>query len=155
VAVAELNQERLDLARVEVHASLRGTVSKTPKLGQYITAGNSAMVLVVNGNLWVEANLPETDIACVQPGQTVSIHIDTYPDMAWKGVVESLSPATGAEFSVIPAQNATGNWVKIRQRIPVRITLATPPGTPQLRAGLSAVVEIDTGHRPRLLGFSL
>lgn len=153
-AQAELDQARLDLARVEVRASLPGTVSKLPKPGQYITAGSMAMALVVNNDLWVEANFTEKDLTFVHPGQPVVIHIDTYPDATWQGVVDSLSPATGAEFSVIPAQNATGNWVKIAQRVPVRIKLKTAQGTPQLRAGFSALVEIDTGHRRRLLGWS-
>ncbi|MFH1869343.1 MAG: HlyD family secretion protein [Pseudomonadota bacterium] len=154
-ALAELEQAKLDLARVEVRASLPGTVSKPPKPGQYVTTGSMAMALVVSGNLWVEANFPETDLTYVRPGQPVTIHIDTYPDAAWKGEVDSLSPATGAEFSVIPAQNATGNWVKIAQRVPVRIKLEVAQGMPQLRAGLSTIVEIDTGHRRRILGVSL
>lgn len=154
-AMAELQQARLDLARIEVRASLPAIVSKPPKPGQFVTAGSIAMALVVSGNLWIEANFTETDLTHVRPGQPVVVHIDTYPDAAWKGVVDSLSPATGAEFSVIPAQNATGNWVKIAQRVPVRITLDAAPGTPQLRAGLSAIVEIETGHRRRLLGLTL
>ena len=153
-ALAELEQARLDLARVEVRAPLPGTVSKPPKPGQYVTAGTTAMALVASGNLWIEANFPETDLTYVRPGEPVAIRIDTFPDQTWKGQVESLSPATGAEFSVIPAQNATGNWVKIVQRVPVRIRLEDTPGSPQLRAGLSAIVEIDTGHRRRLAGFS-
>ncbi|MDO8774000.1 MAG: HlyD family secretion protein [Burkholderiaceae bacterium] len=153
-AQAELDQAKLDLARVDVRASLPGTVSKLPKPGQYITAGTMAMALVVNSKLWVEANFTETDLTFVHPGQSVAIHIDTYPDATWRGVVESLSPATGAEFSVIPAQNATGNWVKIAQRVPVRIQLTSAQDAPQLRAGFSALVEIDTGHRRRLLGWS-
>lgn len=153
-AQAELDQARLDLARVEVRASLPGTVSKLPKPGQYLTAGTMATALVVNNNLWIEANLTEKDLAFVHPGQPVAIHIDTYPDAIWQGVVDSLSPATGAEFSVIPAQNATGNWVKIAQRVSVRIKLKTAQDTSQLRAGLSALVEIDTGHRRSLLGWS-
>lgn len=155
VALAELEQARLDQAHGVVRASLPGTVSKPPKVGQYVAAGSTAMALVVSGNLWIEANFPETDLTYVRPGQPVSVRVDTYPDAAWKGVVESLSPATGAEFSVIPAQNATGNWVKIAQRVPLRIKLDAAPGLPQLRTGLSAVVEIDTGHRRRLLGLSL
>ncbi len=110
-----------------------------------------AMALVVSGHLWIEANFTETDLTYVLPGQPVKIHIDTYPDAAWNGgTVESLSPATGAEFSVIPAQNATGNWVKIAQRVPVRIKLDTAnagQAQTRLRAGLSTLVEIDTGHR--------
>jgi membrane fusion protein (multidrug efflux system) len=153
-AKAELDQARLDLARVEVRASLPGIVSRLPKTGQYITAGDTAMALVVSGNVWIEANFTETDLTYVHPGQPVAITIDTYPDTAWKGVVDSLSPATGAEFSVIPAQNATGNWVKIAQRVAVRIKLDAAPSMPQLRTGLSANVEIDTGHRRQFLGLS-
>ncbi len=155
VALAELEQARLDLARAEVRAPLPGIVSKPPKPGQYVAAGSMALALVVSGNLWAEANFTETDLTYVHPGQPVTIRVDTYPEAAWKGVVESLSPATGAEFSVIPAQNATGNWVKIAQRVPVRIKIEAAPTMPQLRAGLSTIVEIDTGHRRRVLGFSL
>jgi membrane fusion protein (multidrug efflux system) len=151
-AAAELAQAKLDLERVQVRASLPGTVSKPPKPGQYAAAGSIAMALVVSGNLWVEANFTETDLTYVHPGQRVTVSVDTYPHVKWSGVVESLSPATGAEFSVIPPQNATGNWVKIAQRVPLRIALDAKPDMPQLRAGLSATVEIDTGHRRRLLG---
>jgi len=153
-ALAELEQAKLDLARTEVRASLPGTVSKPPKPGQYVSVGSTAMALVVTGNLWIEANFTETDLTYVHPGQAVVVGVDTFPDSVWKGVVDSLSPATGAEFSVIPAQNATGNWVKIAQRVPVRIKLNDESGKPALRAGLSAVVEIDTGHRRRVLGYS-
>ena len=154
-AEAELDQAKLDLARVEVRASLPGTVGKLPKPGQYVTAGTVVTALVANNNLWIEANFPETDLTYVQPGQPVSIRIDTYPGKAWHGVVDSLSPATGSEFSVIPAQNATGNWVKIAQRVPVRIRLENRTDALQLRAGLSTEVEIDTGHRRHLMGLSL
>ncbi len=153
-AEAELEQAKLDLAHVEVHAPLPGTVGKLPKPGQYVEAGTVVTTLVASSNPWVEANFPETDLTWVRPGQPVSIHVDTYPSVSWHGVVESLSPATGSEFSVIPAQNATGNWVKITQRVPVRIRLENPADAPPLRAGLSTEVEIDTGHRRRLLGLS-
>ncbi len=154
-AQAELAQAELDLRHTEVRAALPGTVSKPPKPGQYLAPGATTMALVVSGKLWVEANFTETDLTYVHPGQNVVIHVDTFPDAHWKGVVESLSPATGAEFSVIPAQNASGNWVKIAQRVPIHIALAADNGQPPLRAGLSAVVEIDTGHRRHLLGVSL
>jgi len=153
-AKAELDQAKLDLAHVEVHASLQGTVGKLPKPGQYVTAGSVVTTLVASSNLWIEANFPETDLTHVHPGQSVSIRVDTYPSLTWHGVVDSLSPATGSEFSVIPAQNATGNWVKIAQRVPVRIRLEPRSDAPQLQAGLSTEVEIDTGHRRRLLGLS-
>ncbi len=154
-AFAELGKAKLDLAHTEVRASLPGNVSKPPRLGQYVTAGAMVMALIVTGNLWIEASYTETDLTYVHPGQPAVVRIDTYPGVIWNGSVESLSPATTAEFSVIPAQNATGNWVKITQRVPVRIKLDAEPNSPQLRAGLSAVVEIDTGHRRRLFGFAL
>lgn len=154
-AMAEMAQARLNLAHAEVRTPTAGTVSRPPKPGQYLSAGTTAMALVAGGNLWIEANFPETDLTHVQVGQLVNIRIDTYPDHRWQGVVDSLSPATGAEFSVIPAQNATGNWVKIAQRVMVRIRLEPAPDAPQLRAGLSAGVEIDTRQRRQLLGFSL
>jgi membrane fusion protein (multidrug efflux system) len=154
-AAAELAQAKLDLQRTEVRAPLAGTVSKPPKPGQYASAGTTAMALVASGEVWVEANFTETDLTHVRPGQAVEVRVDTYPDAVWTGVVESLSPATGAEFAVIPPQNATGNWVKITQRLPLRIRLDVKPGQPQLRAGLSATVDIDTGHRRRILGVAL
>ena len=152
-AQAELDQARLDLSNAEVRASMSGRVSKPPKVGQFITLGSTAMVLVAD-EVWIEANFNEADLTYVHPGQPVKISIDTYPDSKLHGVVESLSPATGAEFSLIPAQNATGNWVKIAQRIPVRIRLDAT-ALPDLRAGLSSWVEIDTGHKRRFLGIAL
>jgi len=154
-ALAEVEQARLDLARVIVHAPVAGTVGKPPKRGQYLNAGATALALVVSGDPWIEANFPEADLTYVHPGQPVVIHIDTYPGITWRGIVDSLSPATGAEFSVLPAQNATGNWVKIAQRVPIRIKLDPGVRHSQLRAGLSATVDIDTGHQRRLFGFAL
>lgn len=154
-AQAELDEAKLNLRRTTVLASLPGIVSNLPKPGQYLHAGSIAASLVGSENPWVEANFPETDLTYVRPGQDVEVHIDVYPDVVWHGVVESLSPATGSEFSVIPAQNATGNWVKIVQRVPVRIRLQPEEGSPALLAGLSSLVEVDTGHRRSLLGWSL
>jgi membrane fusion protein (multidrug efflux system) len=154
-AQAELDQNKLDLSRMEVHAAMDGTVNKPPKLGQFVPAGSMVMALVVNGNVWIEANLTETDLTYVRAGQPVKIHIDTYPDVVWQGEVESLSGATGAEFALIPAQNASGNWIKVAQRVAVKIKIKPHPQAPELRTGLSTQVEIDTGHRRSLLGFSL
>ena len=153
-ALAELEQAKLDLANTEVRASMSGTVSKPPRIGQFMTTGSTAMLLVAN-DVWIEANFTEADLTYVHPRQAVHIGIDSYPDVKWKGVVESLAPATGAEFSVIPAQNATGNWVKIAQRVSVRIQLEVSAAMPALRTGLSSWVEIDTGHKRRLLGITL
>jgi membrane fusion protein (multidrug efflux system) len=103
----------------------------------------------------VEANFIETDLTHVRVGQTVKVHVDTYPDVAWEGEVQSISPATGAEFSVIPAQNATGNWVKIAQRVPVRISIKPNNKAPALQAGLSTGIAIDTGYKRSLFGLSI
>ncbi|WP_421272874.1 efflux RND transporter periplasmic adaptor subunit [Aeromonas taiwanensis] len=153
-AAAGLAKARLDLARTTVYAPANGVASQLPKPGQYMIAGMTAMMLVETDTPWVEANFTETELTNVQPGQRVDISVDTYPDAHWTGVVESLSPATGSEFSVIPAQNATGNWVKIAQRVAVRIKLDTGADLPTLRAGLSAIAEIDTGHQRSLPGWS-
>jgi membrane fusion protein (multidrug efflux system) len=108
--------------------------------------------VVAERNLWVEANFNEGDLTYVRIGQPVRIRVDTFPGREWQGRVESLSPASGAEFAILPPQNATGNWVKIVQRVPVRIRFAEASEDTPLRAGLSAWVEIDTGHRRELPG---
>lgn len=153
-AAAVLAKAKLDLARTTIYAPANGIASQLPKPGQYMLVGMTAMMLVETDSPWVEANFTETELTHVQPGQRVDISVDTYPDAHWTGVVESLSPATGSEFSVIPAQNATGNWVKIAQRVAVRIRLQEGTDQPLLRAGLSAIAEIDTGHKRSLLGWS-
>lgn len=153
-AAAELAKAKLDLARTTIYAPANGIASQLPKPGQYSLVGMTAMMLVETDTPWVEANFTETELTHVQPGQKVDISVDTYPDAHWTGVVESLSPATGSEFSVIPAQNATGNWVKIAQRVAVRIKLDSGADQPTLRAGLSATAEIDTGHQRTLPGLS-
>lgn len=135
----------LDLAHTAIRAPFAGVAANTPNPGYYARAGVTAMSLVSNHDLWVEANFKETDLTYVLPGQPVALHVDTYPDYKWRGRVKSIAPASGAEFSIIPAQNATGNWVKVVQRIPVRITVLPEEGTPTLRAGMSVEVEIDTG----------
>lgn len=153
-ALAELEQARLDLARTQVRASIDGTVSHLPKPGQFVEAGATVAALVADAHPWIEANFPEKDLTWVHPGQPVEVRIDTWPDRVWTGVVESLSPATGAEFSILPPQNASGNWVKVAQRVPLRVRLDGQRDAPRLRAGLSATVRIDTGHRRTLFGYS-
>ena len=149
-AQAELMQARLDLSRIEVRAPVAGTVSRPPKPGQFVAAGATALALVADGGLWVEANFTETELGAIRGGQAATIRVDTYPDLAWRGVVDSLSPATGAEFALIPPQNASGNWIKVTQRVPVRIRIDPPDGAPPLRAGLSARVTVETGRRRTL-----
>jgi membrane fusion protein, multidrug efflux system len=152
-AKAARDQAALDLQHAVVRAPFAGVASQKPDLGDYVTAGTPVMSIVADQGVWVEANFKETDLTHVRPGQAASVTIDTYPDRAWPATVESISQATGAQFSVLPAQNASGNWVKVVQRIPVRIALRTDPGDPPLRAGMSVVAEIDTGHRRELPGF--
>jgi len=143
-AQADLTQAQISLDRTELHAPFDGIATNVPKLGQHLNAGGPAMSIVADKDIWIEANFNETDMTRVQEGQSVNIRIDTYPKNRWQGKVDSLSPATGAEFSILPPQNASGNWVKVIQRIPVRIRIEQKPGDPVLRAGMSARVEIDT-----------
>jgi len=154
-AAAELQQAQLDLAHTKVYAAQNGIVTRPPELGEYINVGAITMKLVATDHLWIEANFVETDLTHVHAGQKVEVLVDTYPDAKWEGEVQSLSPATGAEFSVIPAQNATGNWVKIAQRVPVNISVKAKANAPQLQAGLSTQIEIDTGYKRKFLGFSI
>jgi membrane fusion protein, multidrug efflux system len=149
-AQAELMQAKLDLSRVEVRAPVAGTVSRPPKPGQYVAAGATALALVADGSLWIEANFTETELGAIRGGQPARIRVDTYPGLEWRGTVDSLSPATGAEFAVIPPQNASGNWIKVTQRVPVRIRIEPLEGAPPLRAGLSAHVAVETGRRRTL-----
>ena len=137
----------LDLANTQVRAPFAGIASKVPMVGQYVAPGSAAMSVVSNSAVWIEANYKETDLTYVEVGQPVSVHVDTYPGRDWHGQVESIGQATGAEFSVLPAQNASGNWVKVTQRIPVRIRLERSDDDPVLRAGMSTEVEIDIGTR--------
>jgi membrane fusion protein (multidrug efflux system) len=136
----------LDVERTVVRAPFDGIASNVPTLRAYVQPGAPVMTVVADHGMWIEANYKETDLTYVVAGQAVDVRLDTYPDRHWRGRVESISQATGAEFSVIPSQNATGNWVKVTQRIPVRIAIETRGDDPALRAGMSAIVEIDTGH---------
>lgn len=147
-ARAARDRAALDLRHTEVKAPFDGTVSQVPQIGQFVAAGAPVLSLISGRNIWIEANFKETDLTNVHPQQPATVTIDTYPGTTWNARVQSLSPATGAVFSVLPAQNATGNWVKVVQRIAVRLTLAPKKDAPPLRAGMSAVVTIDTGiHR--------
>ncbi len=152
-AASRRDQAALDLARTEVKAPLAGVAAKTPELGAYIRAGMPAMSLIGTARLWIEANLKETDLAHVRTGQRVRIVVDTFGNREWVGRVESIAQATGSEFSVLPAQNATGNWVKVVQRVPLRIAIDGGAGDPALRSGMSVIVEIETGQSRELPQF--
>ncbi len=142
-ARAAIDKARLDLAHTEVRAPFDGIVSNSDRLqvGQAVAPGVGVLSLVHGRDAWVEANFKEKDLARMVPGQQVSIKIDAYPD-AFAGHVESIGAGTGSQFSVIPAQNANGNWVKVTQRVPVRIAFDGTPKRPMI-AGLSAKVTVD------------
>jgi len=143
-AQADLDLANIDLLHTRVLAPFDGFVSHISKLGQHLYPGSPIMSLVSGSDVWIEANFKETDLPNLHVDQAVDIAIDAYPDRYWTGRVESLSAATGAEFSLLPPQNATGNWIKVVQRVPIRIKLETKADDPVLRAGMSAYVEIDT-----------
>lgn len=153
-ALAQLDKAKLDLARTRVTAPMAGVITnKSINVGDLVSPGRPVLSLVQGDTLWVEANLKETELTHVRVGQPVTVTFDAYPGEEYQGTVASIAPATGAEFALLPPQNASGNWVKIVQRIPVRIHVTVQPGQPPLRAGLSAEVGIDTGkrHLQRLL----
>ena len=118
--------------------------------GEQLRAAVPLFALVSDRRPWVDANLKETTLAHVSIGQRVEVVLDLYPGLVWQGEVESISPATGAEFAILPPQNASGNWVKVVQRLPVRIRLLPRPDEPPLRAGITATVSIDTGRQREL-----
>jgi len=148
-ALAELERARLDVEHTLIRAPQAGIASHLPKVGSRVDVGRPAFAVVADRAIWVEANFKETDLEWVRPGEPVAVDIDTYSQHRWKGRVESIAQATGAEFSLLPAQNASGNWVKVVQRIPVRIQLERHADDPPLRDGMSATVEIDTGPHTR------
>jgi membrane fusion protein (multidrug efflux system) len=147
-ALAELHRAELDLDRTVVVAPMAGVVSQTDRLqvGQYVTPAVPVVAVVGTRNTWVEANYKETELTHMLPGQPVTVRIDTYPDRPLTGSIGSIGAGTGSEFALLPAQNASGNWVKVVQRIPVRVTLDAGQDLPPLRAGMSAHVAADTGH---------
>jgi membrane fusion protein (multidrug efflux system) len=154
-AKAQVDEAQRQLDHATVRAPFDGTVTEVDSLqpGTLVVSAlsafttTSAVGLVSNNNVWVEANMKETDLTHVHIGDPVDVTIDTYPGRTWKGEVGSISPTTGADFSVLPAENASGNWVKVTQRVTVKIKLDLKPGDPPLRAGMSTYVSIDTGHR--------
>jgi membrane fusion protein, multidrug efflux system len=143
-ARAAVDKARLDLAHTEIRAPMDGIVSNSDRLqpGQVVAPGIGLLSLVHGEDAWIEANFKEKDLARMVPGQKVKIEIDAYPDQTFKGHVESIGAGTGSQFSVIPAQNANGNWVKVTQRVPVRIAFDGHPSRPMI-AGLSAVATVD------------
>lgn len=150
-AVAARDVAALLLSYAELRAPVAGVIAKrTVELGQHIQAGQPLMMIVPLGRVYIEANFKETQLSSVRVGQPAEIVADVYPDVVYRGHVESLAPGSGAAFALLPPENATGNWVKVVQRVPVRIALDEPPPIDRpLRVSLSVVATIDvSGETP-------
>jgi membrane fusion protein (multidrug efflux system) len=145
-----VDQAQRDLNDTIVRAPFDGVVTNVSaiQVGSYLQTSQQAFSLVSSTNIWVEASPKETELTNVRTGQAATVTVDTYPGIEWKGTVESISPASGSSFSMLPAQNTTGNWVKVVQRIPMRILIENIAGKPPLRVGMSVTADVDTG-RPR------
>lgn len=147
-AITERDRAALDLQRTEVFAPTSGVVSNMKlQVGEYVEEGDPVFTLIQSDPVWVEANLKETQLTHVKVGQPVTVEVDAYPDHKWSAQVDTIAPATGAEFALLPPQNATGNWVKVVQRVPVQLRIERPADAPALRAGMTVAVSVDTGHK--------
>ena len=154
-AMAVRDRAKLELERTVVRAPVGGVTVNVKLLpGEQIRAATPLFAIVRDTRPWVEANFKETELTWVRPGQTATVVLDIYPDVTWEAEVESISPATGAEFALLPPQNASGNWVKVVQRLPVRLRLNARQEELPLRAGMTATVKVDT-KRERSLALLL
>jgi membrane fusion protein, multidrug efflux system len=147
-ARAALDRAQLNLSYTLIRAPDDGIVAKVEQLqvGNYINASIALFALISTRDVWVEANFKESQLTFMHPGQAATVKIDSYPGELFHARITSLSPGTGAAFSMLPPENATGNWVKVVQRLPVRLAVTDAPRTLPLRAGLSADVSVDTAH---------
>jgi membrane fusion protein (multidrug efflux system) len=153
-AQAALDRARLNLSYTTVTAPSDGVVTRVEQLqvGSYIAASTPVFALVSIHDVWLEANFKEDQLGHMRPGQTANIRIDSYPGRTFKGRIASVSPGTGSQFSMLPAENATGNWVKVVQRLPVRVELQDLDPQYPLHAGLSATVNVDTRYQRHIFG---
>ena len=151
-AQSQVDEAQRQLEHSVIYAPFDGIAAQVDSVqpGMYLAASTAAFAIVSTDRMWAEGYPKETDLTYAKPGDRVDVTVDTYPDRTWTGVLESISPASGSEFSVLPAQNSSGNWVKVVQRIPVRVRLDRQQGDPDLRAGMSVVISIDTGHKRSL-----
>ncbi|MDO1583217.1 HlyD family secretion protein [Rhizobium oryzicola] len=147
-AEAQVDKAQRDLDHATVKAPFAGIVANVSSLqvGSYLAASSQAFSLVSTERVWIDASPKETELTYVKQGQPATISVDAYPGIVWNGTVESISPASGSSFSLLPAQNTTGNWVKVVQRIPMRIGIQSAADKPPLRVGMSTELSIDTGH---------
>ncbi|HEU0062082.1 MAG TPA: HlyD family secretion protein [Hyphomicrobiaceae bacterium] len=154
-ALTMLDRARRDLENTTLRAPIAGIATQVTsiQMGRYLVAGAAVFSIIDSANVWIDANPKETDLTHVRPGQPVAITVDAFPARHWTGVVAAISPGTGAQFSILPPQNAAGNWIKIVQRVPVRIEFAAGQDLRRLRSGMSATVEIDTGRVGRFASF--
>jgi len=154
-AVAARDEAARQLAHTVVRAPFAGIVTNVPSLqpGQYLAAAATGFNIVSTDHVWVQASPKETELTYVKPGQQVTVEVDTYPGQRWTGTVDSISPASASSFSLLPAENTSGNWVKVVQRIPLRVSVTNVPGKPQLRVGMSVELNVDTGHERGLPSF--
>jgi membrane fusion protein (multidrug efflux system) len=149
--IAVRDRAALELSYTEIKAPKAGVVVNFKlQLGEQVRPQTPLFALVTDRRPWLEANFKETELTHVTVGQKAKVVLDMHPDITWDAEVESISPATGAEFAVLPPQNASGNWVKVVQRLPVRLKLIERPGEPPLRAGMTAYVSIDTRRTRQL-----
>jgi membrane fusion protein (multidrug efflux system) len=152
-AAAALDQAKRDLDHTVLRAPIAGMATQVAsiQLGRYVTAGTPVFSLIDDAKPWVDANPKETDITHLRVGQPVDITVDTFPGRKFHGVVAAVSPGTGAQFAILPPQNASGNWVKVVQRVPIRIEFAPGEDVRNLRSGMSVNVDIDTGRKNTVL----
>lgn len=154
-AKAALDQAQRNLDHTVLRAPMSGTATQVDQiqLGRFVAAGTPVFSVIDDSSPWVDANLKESDLTYVAKGQQVTLSVDAFPDHSFKGTVGSLSPGTGAQFAILPPQNSTGNFVKVVQRVPVRIYFDThDAAVKKLKAGMSTYVWIDTGHQRSLAG---
>ncbi|MDG2205226.1 MAG: HlyD family secretion protein [Alphaproteobacteria bacterium] len=150
-ATAEVERAQLDLRRTQIVAPADAVVARIKsEPGEVVEAMEPIVLLVDQNDIWIEANLKETKLTHIRVGQEAEIIVDAYPDATWRARVESIAPATGAEFALLPPQNASGNWVKVVQRLPIRLSVIDPRQSLALRAGMTATVSIETSHKPQL-----
>ena len=143
-AAAQLAQAELNLSYTDITSPVDGIAGEiNTHTGSVVSIGQTLFPVIIKDSYWVRANFKETDLTYIKAGMHAEVVIDMYPDVVWEAKVEQLSPASGTSFSLMPPENATGNWVKIKQRFPVRLTLEVPEGAPQLRVGASSEVTVD------------